>query len=110
MKNHLLSLWKAVKTKLGHLAAFIPTIAESIQTALAEEDADKARAHVHELREAAEAIVAFCDKADEALADDKLSLMEDAMLLLELQKVADEIEDVVTGVDEDDEPSAPATE
>lgn len=105
MKNHLLSLWKAVKAKLGTLAAFIPTIAESIQTAIAADDLVKARAHLVELGEAGQALVTFSEKGLLALEDGKLSVMEDAMLALELQKVADEFEDVVTGVDEDDAPA-----
>jgi len=97
--SFLTKLWNKVIDALGVFAAFIPGIAAQVKIAIAEGDVAKLDAHLDELDEAAEALKKFVVKGKSAIDDGTLDLIEGSDLALELEKVIDELEDVVKGRD-----------
>lgn len=118
MESILLRGYEAIESKLGGLASFIPAIAQSIKKSIDEEDYAAVDAKLRELdkrtHEGREALAAADNLAAyvrQALRDGDLTLAEGAEMALLVERLVDEAEDVVTGVDEDDpvEPEGPAS-
>lgn len=114
MESFLRKAWAVVTDKLGAIANFIPAIAEKIEVAIKEEKVedlnesfDELEARSHEMREVCDAIDQFVNHGRQAIADGNLSAVEGARAGLLLERIVDEAEDVVTGVDEDDVPPEP---
>jgi len=97
--SFLKDLWEKVKEKLGIFATFIPGIAAEVQIAISEGDVQKLDGHLKELDQAADALKAFVAKGQECIADGTLDLIEGSELALELEKVVEELADVVKGHD-----------
>lgn len=104
MDNYLDIVGDKIKQRLGGIVHFLEPIAEGIQVVkVTPEKKAEIKARNHELREAAQALIAVADKSDEALDDDNVvdgkEAYEQAQAVF---KFFDEMEDVITGKDEDD--------
>jgi len=98
--SFLTDLWGKVLAKLGSFASFIPAIAAALKVAIANDDVEKVAAHLQQLDEAADAIKEFVTRGQAAIADGSLSLVEGSELALALERVVDELDDVVKGHDD----------
>jgi len=112
MKSFLTAAFEALESKLGGVASFIPVLAEGIKKGIDEEDfaaIDKhlreAEKRIHEGRETLTAAEELTAHVRQSVRDGDLSLAEAGQGLLLVERLIDEAEDVVTGVDEDDEPA-----
>ena len=102
-RNILQDFWAQIKGKLGSLAAFIPTILDSIKIALKAGDAEKILAHAKELDEFADSLKALAAGMRTTVGPDgKLLAGAIPEVLTLIEAAIDEGEDVITGVDEDD--------
>ncbi len=119
MESFLKRAWKALTAKLGSFAAFIPSIASQIEVGIRDNDTAKilkvcdawdTRAHeTRETLDAGDELMAHLRKAVEPDPDGvvRLTAAETGTGLLLVEKLIDEAEDIVTGVDEDDAPATP---
>lgn len=104
MNLNLRQKFEEVTERLGPVADLIPMIADAVKIGIAPELKQDLLARADEADEAADQLKVLTSVLRQALADDKLSLTESGELILALEKSVDELEDVVTGVDEDDSP------
>jgi hypothetical protein len=105
MNSFLENLYAKVIAKLGSLASFIPMIASNLKKALVEGDIAKIKARTHELRELAAAQTNLANVIDDAVADGSIDLVEGSEIAIALERMIDEAEDVIKGIDEDDAPA-----
>ena len=106
MKPFLMNLWDKIEAKLGRMASFVPMVLGEVKIKLAAGDVVGAKARLNELEEALLISVDRVRKIKERLADNILDGNETVDTLVDMEKMVDEWEDVVTGVDEDDDPGA----
>ena len=104
MDSLLTPLWTKVVDKLGSLSSLIPAIADQLKVKFTAADVDGVTARLNELDEVFAQGHLLTAKVRDAMADGALTATEGADVLLALEKFVDELEDVVTGVDEDDVP------
>ena len=102
MKSFLSNLAAKVLLKLGPIASFLPGILDTLKISLEEGDADGVGKRAKELKEAGLALAAVGEKLELAAADGTLTGTEIVEGVKALEIAIDEIEDVITGVDEDD--------
>lgn len=113
MDSLLRKAWKLVTDKLGAIASFLLPAAEQIQVAVSQGDkakilliCDEIDSRTHETREACDAADAFTAHVRKSADDNRLDLIEGGEGALLLERLVDELEDIATGKDEDDEPPA----
>lgn len=87
--SFLTNLWQKILRKLGVLAGFIKPIADEMSIAISEGDVAKVRALNAKLREKFTDGLAVCDKVDEVIADDKLTITEGSELALAIEAMVD---------------------
>lgn len=111
MKNWIGIAWEKVTNKLGGMLPFLKGAASEIEIAIANKDkakileiCDAMDARFHEMDEATVAGRDFTAEVRQAVANDALDMVESGRVALKLQRFVDEMEDVATGVDEDDAP------
>ena len=104
-RDFLKTKYSGIMGNLGPFGSMVAAAASSIAVPMKAGDVEGTRARAVEGKEFAAAFDTFCDNVIEDLADDKLTVAELGELIDELAGVADEAEDVVTGVDEDDPPA-----
>lgn len=104
MENYVQLLIEKVESRLGPAASLIATLGKEIKVSIEEGDLKAVQARIHEAREAAGSLTLVCDHFDMALSDGSLSATEIGGGALLLSSLLDQMEDVVTGVDEDDSP------
>lgn len=109
MDSYLKRFWGVVQQRLGGFADIVSQLAMKITMDIKTGDAVSIRAHFAELVEFGQSIVDLGNaglKATEPDADGvaRLDVAEGIEILQLVERVADEGEDVVTGVDEDDVP------
>ena len=108
MRRFIVDLWDKAMAKLGIFASFIPGIASELKVAVETDDGEKARRHGIELVEAGEALKVLGQSVVDATQEDRdgvirITAAEGSDILLKLEAAIDEIEDVATGRDEDDQ-------
>ena len=102
MENYVQNLIDKVEERLGAAAGMIARVGEEIKVTLDEGDLSAMEGRVQEAREAAGSMILLCDHLAASLEDGSLSATEMGGAALLLNKFLDELEDVATGVDEDD--------
>jgi hypothetical protein len=107
MNRILDKLYQKFLKKLGQAAVLVPVVADRLKVALGAGDTAQALAICTELDEAADAMKELSAEVRAALAPDadgvsRLSGLEGGEIAKALENLADEVEDVATGHDEDD--------
>lgn len=87
--SFLKSLYAKVVAKLGSLGRFIGIIADEVDIALSEGDANKLRIASAKAREKANDLLALCDVLDAAVVDNKITLTEGSEIALKLEAIVD---------------------
>jgi hypothetical protein len=111
MKDWIGTAWDALTKKLGALNAFLRPIAREIEIGVKERDksrvvaaCDAMDSRTHETREACDASDDLTAYVRTSLEDDNWTALEAGNIALKVQRLIDELEDIATGHDEDDEP------
>jgi hypothetical protein len=102
MRNYIVEAWEWFKLKVNAIANIAVPLSRSIRIAIALGDVTKIRGHAKEAREFGNKWIQIADFLESAVADDTMDLYEGAEALNLLNQLADEGEDVISGVDEDD--------
>ena len=101
MKNYAVLAWEWFKTKFAAIAGFAGPLAKSVEVAIAAGDIEGIRARAVEVRELGNKLIECADFLEIAVADGNMSLYEGARALELLNSLADEGEDIYSGIDED---------
>jgi hypothetical protein len=104
MDSYTKKFWAVVQDKIGSVSELIEPIGKQIRLPIDQNDIEGARARAHEIKEAGVELTATGDVMLKILEDGTVDVVEGAEFIVQFEKLIDETEDIVTGVDEDDAP------
>ena len=102
MESYLSKIWGLIVSKMGPFGGFIVGIVSKIELDINDANVGKIQSRAVEMKEAAGVLDRFADKILAAVEDGTLTIEEGSDLALGMEKVLDEIEDIIKGRDEDD--------
>ena len=102
MDPKLEPLWQKIVDKLGSLSGLVVLVADEVKIKLAADDQAGADARLAEAEEAVDQLKVVIAGIRRDISDGYLTATEIAAEALQIEKLIDELEDIKTGVDEDD--------